>query len=106
MPFLVLEVVAVLLGLTVVGALYLLVRPWLQDEVPRKASGRNCSSLLLMEVPLQRLGVGERDAPRLGPSPQAHLEPLHPADLAQVVVPALGLTVVRPAAAELLAHSL
>ena len=29
MPFLVLEVVAVLLGLTVVGALYLLVRPWL-----------------------------------------------------------------------------
>jgi hypothetical protein len=36
-PFLVLEVVAVLLGLAVVSVLYLLVRRWLPDEAPRKA---------------------------------------------------------------------
>jgi hypothetical protein len=54
-----------------------------------------------MEVPLQRPGVGERNAPRLEPSPQAHPDPLHPADLAQVVIQALGLPIVISAAAEL-----
>ena len=56
-----------------------------------------------MEVPLQRPGVGVRHAPRLGPSPQAHPEPLHPAHLAQqVVIQALGpLVLITPATAEL-----